>query len=726
MVQIATGLWFDYSKPSVLAPTLTLSVSAGYLAVSGLTLLVTLAGASFWNITAFLLHHWKTKETTTNVIDLQHRVILRNSTGALRTIVEILKVHQAWSKKPRQCLLLKTCTVAVPALLVAAGFAVAGLFTSAVANKTYGPVAARIQPSSCGYWSFDATTEGTASMTAKIVNDTIQARNYAASFYANSSSSPARPVFIRTTLPYTTTGSAPCPIPAAERCILGPNRAFRATSELLDSHNMFGINAPVRDRVQLQLSLTCSPVRAIDLAAVINGSESLTVHYFLGPVGDQSSYTYRYNSAMANNTGLGYSLASYHAVANDPTLTDTLGWRPIPDFARADADISVHFMNQNDLRYLGPVYDPWFSADGTLNYTFNGLFLTRPDYLVTIMACADEYRLCNPSTSQCTQTAGVWALTENALTKNVLNFNVDQLATAARIVVALADVNTGMTVSSLGPAALWANNKLIRGNISPALPDNQWQIEVVGWFQTELAKIQASITEFASNAAELNPYGTISLQGAQRLRAVEGSAMHLEAPPTNTNRKRKSTEAVPATNSVEEAATGKPAKRLKIIPTGSKEAKAALKTAAISLLDVSSIVNLNPDEPAPVYETCDTVRRKTRAMLAKNGVIQVDFLRAIATPAYGDNNTNKIQASSLYSFMKQKGRLAGNTSDVYYVAYVFFEKLRIKQGKSKLKDREIMEEIYPGGLDIKVQLGKSSHVVGVHLKERPGVAYTYS
>ena len=142
-----------------------------------------------------------------------------------------------------------------------------------------------------------------------------------------------------------------------------------------------------------------------------------------------------------------------------------------------------------------------------------------------------------------------------------------------------------------------------------------------------------------------------------------------------------------------------------------KESKAALKAAAASLLDVSSIQDLEPDEPLPVYDTCDTVRRKIRAMLARDGVTQADFLRAIAVAAHGENSTKKLNAGSLYGFMKQKGPLAGNANGVYYAAYVFFEKLRIKQGKAKSKDREMMEEIHPGGVDTKVQSGKISYVV---------------
>jgi hypothetical protein len=122
------------------------------------------------------------------------------------------------------------------------------------------------------------------------------------------------------------------------------------------------------------------------------------------------------------------------------------------------------------------------------------------------------------------------------------------------------------------------------------------------------------------------------------------------------------------------------------------------------------------DEPHPIYDTCDTIRRKIRAMLAKDGVTQADFLRAVTTAAYGENGTKKIQASSLATFMKQKGPLAGNTSGVYYAAYVFFEKLRVKHGKPKSNDREIMEEIHPSGVDTKVQSGKQSYVVSAGAK----------
>lgn len=129
---------------------------------------------------------------------------------------------------------------------------------------------------------------------------------------------------------------------------------------------------------------------------------------------------------------------------------------------------------------------------------------------------------------------------------------------------------------------------------------------------------------------------------------------------------------------------------------------------------MSNIVQLDPNEEVPIYDTCDTIRRKIRAMLAKDGITQAAFLRAIVTAAYGEDSKKKIQAGSLYAFMKQNGPLAGNTSSVYYAAYVFFEKLRVKQKKPKSEDREIMEEIHPSGVDTKVQSGKIAYVGGTN------------
>jgi len=309
MVAIATGLWWDQSKPQVLAATITLPVDSGGYFLSGLTLLVSVAGASFWNIVAFYLHHWRAKRLPASTVYLQHQACLRNSVNAIRTIWEAFKIHRAWAEKQPDRLLLQTCLVAIPAFVVWAGFSTAALFTSSVTNKSYASVVARVQPQNCGFWTTNTTTnDGAIALARMEVADTIQARSYVANFYSNSSSSTARSVFSRPTLPLTVSHSAPCPIPATQRCNLGPDMAFSAVSDFLDSHEMLGVNAKPEDRISIQLSLTCSPVVAKDLVKITQGENNAFIDYLLGPFPDISNFTYRYNTAAANNTGITYSL----------------------------------------------------------------------------------------------------------------------------------------------------------------------------------------------------------------------------------------------------------------------------------------------------------------------------------------------------------------------------------------------------------------------------------
>jgi hypothetical protein len=89
-----------------------------------------------------------------------------------------------------------------------------------------------------------------------------------------------------------------------------------------------------------------------------------------------------------------------------------------------------------------------------------------------------------------------------------------------------------------------------------------------------------------------------------------------------------------------------------------------------------------------VYDTCDEIRRKINAHLREDGVTKAGLCRTIGemTPA-----GTPINAKSMDDFLKKKGAREGNSTRCFYGAYVFFEKLRIKQGKPKSKFREEME-----------------------------------
>lgn len=108
--------------------------------------------------------------------------------------------------------------------------------------------------------------------------------------------------------------------------------------------------------------------------------------------------------------------------------------------------------------------------------------------------------------------------------------------------------------------------------------------------------------------------------------------------------------------------------------------------------DVSGIhLEGESDQDVPVYDTCDVIRRKIRAHLRELGVTKAGFLREISKTL---PEGKKVAAVSLDRFLGQSGSIVGNTTALFYAAYVFFEKLRIKTNKPKTKFREEMEQVW--------------------------------
>ncbi|KAJ4350804.1 hypothetical protein N0V95_004417 [Ascochyta clinopodiicola] len=136
---------------------------------------------------------------------------------------------------------------------------------------------------------------------------------------------------------------------------------------------------------------------------------------------------------------------------------------------------------------------------------------------------------------------------------------------------------------------------------------------------------------------------------------------------------------------------------------GIKPSKNNTKPKASEPAAAPNIANIElegeEDDEVEVYDTCDEIRRKINAHLKKPGMTQAAFLRDIA--ASFQMAERKIQSAQLSAFRSKKGAREGSSSAVYYGAYVYFEKLRIAQGKPKSKKRLEMEDIHCiyGGMD---------------------------
>lgn len=149
---------------------------------------------------------------------------------------------------------------------------------------------------------------------------------------------------------------------------------------------------------------------------------------------------------------------------------------------------------------------------------------------------------------------------------------------------------------------------------------------------------------------------------------------------------------------------------------GKEPAKKKSKTEAASLknakeaafaakYDVSSVsLPGEAQGEVAVYDQCDEIRKKIKAVLRDPDMTRAAFCREISKtwPDRAANlKENALQGTSLGSFLSKKGSREGRTSLVFYASYVLFEKLRIRDGKPKTQFREEMEDIWgPRGFDI--------------------------
>ncbi|KEF59289.1 uncharacterized protein A1O9_04133 [Exophiala aquamarina CBS 119918] len=120
------------------------------------------------------------------------------------------------------------------------------------------------------------------------------------------------------------------------------------------------------------------------------------------------------------------------------------------------------------------------------------------------------------------------------------------------------------------------------------------------------------------------------------------------------------------------------------------------KAKAASKNDVSMIVLAGESNcTVPIYETCDDTRTKiNRYMRETTGATNAGFVRMVNTAADAGGSFRPATPRHLTAFLKGKGPTKGCENPVFYAAYVFFEKLRIKEGKPKSKKRDEMEGVW--------------------------------
>jgi hypothetical protein len=299
--RVFTGFWINRSQSTILGATITLPMRYANYVVSTLTVAVTVCASCAWIVAAFALHHILSSRKQSDTVGLQHQIILRNSGSPLSTLWGIIRIQVAWQKSARG-LWKRSLSLAIPALLMFVLFAAASILVAEVASKSYDQIQVLLKPGDCGFWASNVSA-GFSHFNTKIMRDTADARIYAANWYTNSTAvTAARALYPTTRLPYHTAENVSCPV-AKRLCRLGENGAFEMETNVLDSHQMFGINAPPEDRIGFQKKTTCSVIEVDEFAR----GDNTTLFLFLGRISNGNNHTWVYKRVLTES-GIDYHL----------------------------------------------------------------------------------------------------------------------------------------------------------------------------------------------------------------------------------------------------------------------------------------------------------------------------------------------------------------------------------------------------------------------------------
>ena len=147
-----------------------------------------------------------------------------------------------------------------------------------------------------GYFDYSLVTNITDSQLVlqPYVNQAlVQEANYASRCYQFTASKVDCPTYVRESISFNTTSTAPCPFPN-QLCIdQGAN--LRLDTGLIDSLSDLGINAPIEDRFQLRYVLNCAPLVSNGYTAFYNGSDGTQfLRFYYGIHSLKTNYTYEY------------------------------------------------------------------------------------------------------------------------------------------------------------------------------------------------------------------------------------------------------------------------------------------------------------------------------------------------------------------------------------------------------------------------------------------------
>jgi hypothetical protein len=151
------GFWTNWSQGKVPGLTLTLTRQNGGLIIAFLAIFVGIAGRSFWRISCLILHRLLSTASAQDGLYHQRLAILRNSDTAEAGFTRLIEAAFAWRRHGAQSM-KRFLPLSTFALVIAACFTAAGLFSSRVTTDTVSEVL--LKGSSCRMMGLSGLSSG--------------------------------------------------------------------------------------------------------------------------------------------------------------------------------------------------------------------------------------------------------------------------------------------------------------------------------------------------------------------------------------------------------------------------------------------------------------------------------------------------------------------------------------------------------------------------------------
>ncbi|KAI0513189.1 hypothetical protein F5B22DRAFT_277829 [Xylaria bambusicola] len=529
---VYVGQWTNWSRGPIFGATLTVTQRDGNLIIAFAAFFVTIVASRAWRIICVSCHQVFSSNKPQDALYHQRQVILRNSSSPQSTLWSLVQL--GWGPKGSSIRKVgKTTGLVSLALLCLASFTVVTYVLPYLSSSAGDEVL--LQPGRCGFLDTSLITDATeynVIVPPLIANLVTNAANYATQCYANSSGTLGCSGFIKDRIPTLAQFNATCPFQEGV-CRGNASNLFLDTG-YVNSHDHFGLNTPLKDRILFRKTLHCAPLVTKGYTTTFQSPSGNYTRYhhgffIVGPERSNNSLSdglymiedledqYKFRNALGGLYPIptaNYQIDSFGCRVENRSAIDGSEYVPSSKLRRPDGDAYIFYLSGNGVQFTEKSMDTWYRAikptaaiySPASNSTHQPFIF---DEAASPLSCVEQHQFCYEALPKGKQCGPLASLVDSFSAA----FDMSPSDAALGNLVWVIDQTSGTSISevinTLGAHALTSQRNLIAGNQGP-IPANQWQQDVTHWWATSLAVQQSNFIEnvVGPSDARLYPYVT--------------------------------------------------------------------------------------------------------------------------------------------------------------------------------------------------------------------------